>query len=118
MTRPQALAAIALTMGVLRHAEPMVSEYLGPARFGESAFVIRAEPSGVPTGVGSLSMWMELVVHIRRFVKRDQTWMIRVRRSEDDPFGNVVHQEVAADKDAARKRVAEIKGEIRCGQFS
>ena len=96
----------------------MVSEYLEQARFGESAFVIRAEPSGVPTGVGSLSIWVELVVQVRRFIRRGHTWMIRVRRTGDDPFGNVVHQEVAADEQHARVRVDEIKDGIRSGQFS
>ena len=50
----------------------MVSEYLEQAGVGEGAFVIRAEPSGVPTGVGSLSIWVELVVHLRRFIGRDE----------------------------------------------
>lgn len=95
----------------------MVSEYLEQAGVGESAFVIRAEPSGVPTGVGSLSIWVELVVQIRRFIKRDQTWTIRVRKSRDDPFGNVVHQEIAADENHARRRVDELKAEIRSGQL-
>lgn len=96
----------------------MVSEYLEQAGVGESAVVIRAEPSGVPTDVGSLSIWVELVFQIRRFISRDQTWTIRVRRSRDDPFGHVVHQEIAADEDYARKRVDEIKAEIRSGQLS
>lgn len=96
----------------------MVSEYLEQRESGKVPFVIRAEPSGVPTGVGSLSIWVELVVQIRRFIRRDQTWTIRIRRSRDDPFGNVVHQETAADEDHARKRVDEIKAEIRSRQFS
>jgi hypothetical protein len=61
---------------------------------------------------------VELVVQIRRFIRRDQTWTIRVRRSADDPFGYVVHQEIAANEDHARKRVDEIKAEIRSGRLS
>ena len=80
----------------------MVSEYLGQARFGKDAFVIRAEPTGVPTDASSLSIWVGLVVQVRRLIKRDQTWMVRVRRSDDDPFGDIVHEEVTADETQAR----------------
>ena len=96
----------------------MVSEYVDQARFEEDAYVIRAEPTGVPTGVGSLSLWVELALRVRRFIRRDQTWTVRVRRSEDDPFGDVLHQEVMSHESHARRRAEEIKDEIRSGQFS
>ncbi len=95
----------------------MVSEHLEYARFGAKNYVIRAEPTGMPQGLGSLSVWVELAIRVRRLLTHDRTWTVRVRRKADDPFGDVVHQEVAPDKNLARARVAELKEEIRTGRL-
>jgi hypothetical protein len=96
----------------------VVSEYLEQAGHGARAYVIRAEPSGMPKGAGSLSIWVELFVHLQRLVARDRSWTVRVRRHADDPFGTVLHEETAQDATQARARVAELKQQIELGRFS
>ena len=93
----------------------MVSEYLDQAVFGGDAYVIRAEPTGMPEGVASLSVWVELVVELRRRFTRNRTWTVLVRRRIDDPFGVVIHQEVLADEMRSKARVEELAREIRSG---
>lgn len=93
----------------------MVSEFLDEAvRAGES-YVIRAQPTGMPRGVASLSSWVELVVDLRRLLLRDRTWTVLVRRRPDDPFGVVIHHEVVVDEKRAGARVGELAREIRSG---
>lgn len=79
--------------------------------------MIRAEPTGVPQGLGSLSIWVELAIRVRRLLTHDRTWTVRVRRGADDPFGDIVDQEVAPDENLARARVAELKEEIGSGRL-
>ena len=93
----------------------IVSEYLNEAVFRGDAYVIRAEPTGMPRGVGSLSVWVELVVELRRRFTRNRTWTLFVRRRVDDPFGVVIHQEVVADERQAKARVEDLAREIRSG---
>lgn len=93
-------------------------EYLEHARFGRSQFVIRAEPTGMPQGVASLSMWVALAVQLRRLFTRDRRWAIRVRRWDDDPFGKVLHEEVVPNGKHARRRIEELRQEIRSGKLS
>jgi hypothetical protein len=101
----------------IRHARGVVSEYLEHAGNGVRAYVIRAQPSGMPKGVGSLSIWVELLVHLQRLVARDRSWTVCVRRHADDPFGAVAHEETASDEMQARARVAELKQRIESGRF-
>jgi len=93
----------------------MVSEYLDQAVCGADAYVIRAEPTGMPEGVASLSVWVELLVELRRRFTGNRTWTLRVRRRVDDPFGVVIHEEVVADEMRAKARVEELAREIRSG---
>ncbi len=95
----------------------MVSEYLEQAGQGTHAYVIRAEPSGVPGGVGSLSIWIELLAQIRRLLTRERSWTVRVRRRDDDPFGAIIHEETVPDGIQARAKVQELKQQIESGRF-
>jgi hypothetical protein len=93
----------------------MVSECLDEAVLRGDAYVIRAKPTGMPSGVASLSSWVELVVDVRRLVTRNRTWTVLVRRRADDPFGVVIHEEVVVDEKHAQARVEEVALEIRSG---
>ncbi len=95
----------------------IVSEYIDETVFGGDSYVIRAEPSGMPRGVASLSTWVELVVDLRRLVTRDRTWTVLVRRRADDPFGVVIHEEVVVDEKRAQARVEEVAREIGSGSI-
>ena len=99
------------------HALGVVSEHLEYARFGSEDFVIRAEPTGMPQGLASLSIWVELAVRVRRLITRERSWTVRVRRRSDDRFGEVVHDEIALDETQARTRVVELKEDIRVGRL-
>lgn len=100
-----------------RHAYGVVSEYIEQAGYGTRAYVIRAEPTGVPTGVGSLSIWIELLVQVRRLLTRDRSWTVRVRRRDDDPFGAIALEETVPDEIRARARTVELKQQIESGRF-
>ncbi len=93
----------------------MISEYLDEAVCGGDSYVVRANPTGMPRGVASLSAWVELAVDLRRIFARNRTWTVLVRRRADDPFGVVIHEEVVIDEKRAQERVEEVAREIRSG---
>ena len=93
----------------------VVSEYLDEAVLGGDSYVIRAQPTGMPRGVASLSSWVELAVDVRRLVTRERSWTVLVCRRADDPFGVVIHEEVVVDEKRAQARVEEVAREIRSG---
>ena len=55
---------------------------------------------------------------LHHFFARDRTWTVLVRRSVDDPFGVVIHEEVVVDEKRAQARVEEVATEIRSGTIA
>ena len=88
----------------------MVSEFLDEAvRAGES-YVIRAQPTGMPRGVASLSSWVELLVDLRHLLLRDRTWTVLVRRKPDDPFGVVIITRSSSTRSAPARESGNWRG--------
>ncbi len=92
----------------------MVPEYMTQAPYGGDTFVVRAEPTGMPQGLGMASSTVVALASIRRWIRRDRRWLLRRRRS-DDPVGPVLYEELLESEAAAKQRVTEIAEELRRG---
>ena len=88
-----------------------LSEVGGPA----GDFVIRAEPWGIPQGLLGFVSNVHEFAFIRRALKRDHSWIVRVRQRSDDPFGAVVHEERVMNKAAVPTAIARLESAIRDG---
>ena len=85
---------------------------------GGETFVLRAEPSGTPQNASMMSAtFTALSLLWRRVVRRDRTWVLRVRRHADDPLGAVLHEEVLAPAEEAKQRVEELHRAIASGDL-
>lgn len=64
----------------------------------QGRFVVRTERRGVPINATLLAGAADIVLRFRRLLRRDQAWLVRVRRKTQDPFGPDVFSEVVPDK--------------------
>ena len=86
-------------------------------RMEGTTYIIRTEPAGLMDSPWSvLSRWALLFNSAIRLVRGDRTWTIAVREWSEDPFGLVLHQEVAPSRDAAATRLEALEREIRAGR--
>jgi hypothetical protein len=76
---------------------------------GAESFVIRADPWNRQT-----IPWIEF---LERVVRRDFSWMVRVRRSAEDPWGAVCHEERVARRSDVRQVVQRIERELHRGSL-
>ena len=53
-----------------------------------------------------------LSVFVTRFILRDRSWHLRVRRFADDPTGPVLHHEVAVNAEVAKQRLVVLRDAI------
>ena len=93
----------------------MKIEYSAEARVGKTGFVIRASAKGVPPGTPTPSFWLALGIRLGRLISRQHGWVVVVRRADDDPVGEVLHEEEVARADDAKARVAALKADIQGG---
>jgi hypothetical protein len=87
------------------------AEASGPA----GTFVIRAEPRGIPHGCLGFVSSVRGLAFLRRLVTRNHSWVIRVRRWDDDPFGAVVYEERVIGKAVVPLSIARVATAIRGG---
>jgi hypothetical protein len=93
----------------------------GPAELTEIRadgidYVVRTGPTGVmDSALPMLSFIALTFTTIRRWLRRDSTWTIAVRKRADDPLGPDVHQEVLQSREAASQRLPELLKEARAG---
>lgn len=95
----------------------MASEFLAEAQFGGRDYVLRAAPKGMPRGTVSFSLWVTLMVHGWRRIKRERAWVVRVRVRDEDPLGKVIYEEELSDWRAASERLDELADEMRSGKL-
>lgn len=89
------------------------TEVAGP----NGRFVIRADRHGVPTESFLRSGLEYLVRRLLRAVRRDQTWVVRVRARSDDPWGPDVYSLTVASKAQVAAAITTISERIRSGQI-
>jgi len=74
----------------------------------DGTYLLRAEPWNKPHLVGSLILaWLE------RKSEKNEEWVIRVRRYQDDPFGRVLYEERVRSKEEVPAAVERVQREIR-----
>ncbi len=95
----------------------MATEFLTEVQFGGRDYILRANPKGMPQGVGSFSVWVAAFVHAWRWLKRERAWVIRVRAREEDPLGKIVYEEELPDWRTTGQRVDELRDKIRAGKL-
>lgn len=78
--------------------------------------MIRSQPKGLPRGVAGASAWIVSVAQIWRLIRREKAWIVQVRAREQDPFGEVLHEEEALGGREARQRVEALGRELRSGK--
>lgn len=67
-------------------------------------FLIRTEPAGMPQSFAVASQTLTaLSLAWTQLVRRDRSWHLRVPRFRDDPAGPVLHHEVAASAEEAKR---------------
>ncbi len=96
--------------------EPVVPEHISEVRGGGRDYVIRAQPKGLPKGIGGLSVWIVFVSLLWRWVRREKAWVVQVRAREHDPLGEVLHEEEVLGDRQARDRVAALGRDLRSGK--
>ncbi|MDP9420226.1 MAG: hypothetical protein M3P53_08790 [Actinomycetota bacterium] len=81
-------------------------------------FLIRAEPAGLPQGVGMASQTATLLsLTWRRLVRGERGWRLRVRRFADDPTGPILYEEEAASAEEAARRLHGLITAMRSGDW-
>lgn len=102
-----------------KHNGAVVQPYsdLVEVRWAGEWYVIRAEPAGMPQSPLFLSSVALLVAGALRLLRRDRTWVVRVRRRVDDPLGASVHEEILPSRDAALAEVQALHEQIRLRQL-
>lgn len=86
-------------------------------RWADEWYVIRAEPGGMPQSPLFLSSLALTIAGVLRLLRRDRTWVVRVRRRADDPLGASVHEEILPSRDAALAQVQGLYDRIRLGDL-
>lgn len=81
-------------------------------------FVVRADPSGVPTKRFLQGGASHLLAHIQRRLRRDIRWSVQVRHRQDDPFGTVIYEETFPRKADALAAVDGIRDRLRKGEIA
>ncbi len=92
----------------------MVPEHIAEVRADGRDYVIRSQPKGLPMGLAGASTWVVFFAALRRWARRDKTWVVQVRARHEDPFGRVLYQEAVGERDA-RERVEALRRELRLG---
>ena len=95
----------------------MATESLTEVHFGGRDYVLRVGPKGMPEGPASFSLWVTLLAHAWRWLKRERAWIVRVRERKEDPLGDVIYEEELPDGQAARQRLDELREEILAGKL-
>jgi len=78
-------------------------------------FVVRAHRYGVPTEAMIWSSAWDLFSRIRRLVRREKRWVIRVRVASNDPFGPDIYSEVVTDRSAVDEAMSRVEAAVRQG---
>ena len=66
-------------------------------------YVLRAEPSSSKQGFwAEMNSLGQLVRSTSQVLHRDHSWTVRVRRRQEDPFGDVVVQQTVESRRAAK----------------
>ena len=86
-------------------------------RWANEWYVIRAEAGGMPQSPLFLSSLALQVAAVIRLLRRDRTWVVRVRRRVVDPLGTPVHEEILPSRDAAFAEVQRLYDRIRLGDL-
>lgn len=77
------------------------------------AFMLRAQPSGLPSRVATWSLLVVLGANIRQLLRRNQSWTMSVRRPEDDPWGPTVFVELFESKRDALDALDKVANVLR-----
>lgn len=77
------------------------------------AFVLRAQPSGLPRRIATWSFLVVLGANVRQLLRRKQAWTLSVRRPEDDPWGPTVFVETFESKRNAIDAFTKVEGVLR-----
>jgi hypothetical protein len=78
-------------------------------------FVVRAHRYGVPMEAMIWSSAWDLLSRIRRLVRREKRWVIRVCVASDDPFGPDIYSEVVIDKSVVHEAMSRVVAAVRRG---
>ena len=108
------LRASVTATGLEQHGS-VATEFLTEMRAGGRDYVLRAGPKGMPKGVASFSLWVGMIVHIRRWITRKRSWIIRVRVREEDPLGKALYEEEVPDAQTASQRLDALSNAMRAG---
>jgi hypothetical protein len=88
--------------------------YVVEVHGASGAFLIRAEPWNSDNALSGLGPWY---LPVERLLRRDHSWVIRVRRYFEDPFGPVVYQKRVENKNAVAPAIRHVEALIRGGVF-
>ena len=88
--------------------------YLVEVHGVSGAFFIRAEPWNSDNALSGLGPWY---LPVERLIRRDHSWVIRVRSYLDDPFGPVVYLQPVENKNAVAAAIGHLETLIRGGAF-
>jgi hypothetical protein len=77
-------------------------------------FLVRAAPWNSDNSLSGLGPWF---LPVERLIRRDHSWVIRVRRYFDDPLGPVVYEQSVENKDTVVAAIEQVETMIRSGVF-
>ena len=81
-------------------------------------FVIRVEPWNRPQTSSQMTNVVSSLARLQRVMGRNHSWILRVRRSTDDPFGPVIHEEGIHGRAAVPEAIERVELAIRNGTLN